>query len=997
MDKIARYAAILLNLWLLPFIIKAQSILPDSLLEQSRLYQQTRQFDSAALIAEQAIAKYSDPNYQAWAYYELGRSQRRLDQLTTATNNLIKAIRNTQDSSLKVKAHYELGISYSDQMQPESAIYHYERALLFNPDTLQLVRIYGGIADEHNYYFGNYLEAEGFYEKALRHLQSLSGSSQTSLLRLLYNLAAVHQQRDDFYAALDYALQATQIAKATQSINLEVCYSLLGTIYHQLQQYPAAITAYESAIEQGVESGGKMNTDLTRYYNNLGLLYSDQEEYEKAIPYFQQAQQIASHHDYPRSVADQADGYQYLGNTYTQLRDFSTAHRYLTQALKLKRRFYGNVHPETARTLEGFSRYYQDQQQLDSALYFQQRALIAEIPEFTQEEILANPSWEQLEDYSRVFGTLSTKAELLYQRYQQSGQLDDLTSAIAIFAKADSLMHLHRVSYEYESSQLQLLEKQKSSYEMAVASCYLAYEATQDEAYARQGLYFMERSKAVILWDVLRDVAARSSLGVSDSLQREERAIKAQMTRLVNEMTEQRRQPTLNQATLDSLQRKRFSLHRRQTRLQEQLTSAYPSYVQLKYASPTLPWDQIEQNLSEQQQNIIEFFWGTHHVYALKLSQKEIRFYRTPISEQLIAAIQRLRQLLQQGPSPNNYEQETGEYLALAFYIYRECLAPAFLDGKLPAHLTLVPDGPLLYLPFEALLTESAPLTNDPDYRTFPYLLRSSTIQYSPSLQVLLNTQTKRETSDSNAFLRLLAFGFTDQLSRTIATEQAGLVAVPGTFKEIKAIERLTSAQLLAGTEASETHFKRYAEDYQVLHLALHGLSDSTNSNNNILFFPAPSDSVNDGELHSFELYDLQLTNTKLAVLSACETGTGRWEAGEGVYSMGRGFAYAGCPSVIMSLWKVNDAFTARIMPTFYRSLFKGARIDQSLRRAKLRFIERANKYQAHPSYWAAFVLQGEPSPIVHYRDTYLAGLLTLLIGFGYFLIGFTRKKKPAR
>ncbi|MGB3589841.1 MAG: tetratricopeptide repeat protein, partial [Tunicatimonas sp.] len=785
MDKIIRYTATLLNLWFLSFAIQAQPILPDSSLEQSRLYSQARQFDSAALVAEQVLTKQSDPDHQAWAYYELGRSQLRLDQLTAATDHLIKAIRNTQDSSLKVKAHFELGKSYSDQIQPESAIYHYERALLFNPDTLQLVRIYSGIADEHNYYFGNYLEAENFYEKALRHLQSLSSSSQASLLLLLYNLSAVHQHREDYYAALDYALQATQIAKATQSINLGVCYSLLGTIYHQLRQYPAAIAAYESAIEQGLESGGNMNSDLTRYYNNLGLLYSDQEKYEKAIPYFQQAQQIASHHNYPQSVADQADGYQYLGNTYTQLHDFATAHRYLTQSLELKRSFYGNIHPETARVLEGLSRYYQEQRQLDSALYFQQQAIIAEIPGFTQDKILANPSWEQLADYSRVFGTLSTKAELLYQRYQQHERLGDLTLAIATFAKADSLMHWHRISYEYESSQLQLLETQKSSYEMAVACCYLAYEATQDEAYARQGLYFMERSKAVILWDVLRDVATRSSLGVSESLQREERAIKAQMTRLVSEMTEERREPTPNQTTLDSLQRKRFSLHRRQTRLQEKLASAYPSYVQLKYASPTLPWGKIEQNLSEQRQNIIEFFWGINHIYALRLSHEGIQFYRTPISERLEGAIQRLRQLLQQGPSPDNYEQETGEYLALAFYIFQVCLAPAFQDGNLPDNLTLVPDGPLLYLPFEALLTESAPLTNDPDYRTFPYLLRSSTIQYSPSLQVLLNTQTKRAISDSNASLRLLAFGFTHQLSRrTIATAQAGLVAVPGTFKE---------------------------------------------------------------------------------------------------------------------------------------------------------------------------------------------------------------------
>ncbi len=994
MNRIICSAYLLLNLF--SQFAGAQTIVSTDLLEQVQQYSKAKQYDSVVLVAEVASSEYSESGRRAQVYYISGRAYRRLGQLAEATNYLTNAIRNTQDSSLKAKAHYELGKTYSGRIQPESAIYHYERAILFSPDTLDFVLIYEGIADEYNYYFANYQEAEEFYEKALRYLQMLSGNKQKILLRLLYNLAAVHQQRGDFYVALDYAQQATQIARETQSSNLEVCYSLLGTIYHELQQYTAATEAYKNAIEQGIESGGDNNPDLTRYYNNLGLLYDTQEQYAEAIPYFEKGQKIASQNPSPQATADQADGYQYLGNTYVGLRDFTTAYQYLTQALQLKRDFYGNTHPEVARTLEGFTRYFQEQHQFDSALFYQQQALIAEIPEFLEDDIAINPTWQQLQDYSRSYLTLNIKAELLYQRYQQSEQLDDLTLAITTFAKADSLMHLHRVSYEYESSQLQLLEDQKYSYEMAIASCYSMYEATQDEAYVRQALYFMERSKAVILWDVLRNVAARSSLGVSDSLQREERTIKTQLTRIISEMTEERRHPYPNRTKLDSLQEKRFSLHRRQTRLQETLAAAYPSYVQVKYASPALPWSKIQHQLAGQTQKIIEFFWGGDYVYALGLTKNTTRFYRVLISDELESQIEQLRQLLQDGPSSEDFMQETQAYLTQAYSVYQTLLAPAFAEQQLlPSQITLIPDGPLSYLPVEALLTEEVPMTDDPDYRKLPYLLRSSTVQYSPSLQVLLSPQ--RSTSESNAYFRLLAFGFTDQLSQMASTQHSGLVALPGTFKEIKAIERLTSAQLLAGPQASETHFKHHAEDYQILHLALHGLADSTNASNNILFFPASSDSINDGELHSFELYDLQLTNTKLAVLSACETGIGRWEVGEGVYSMGRGFAYAGCPSVIMSLWKVNDAFTARIMPSLYSSLLKGSRVDQALQRAKLQFIDRANKYQAHPSYWAAFVLQGEFSPIVQYRDTYLAGFIIVLVSVVYFLLALVRKRKPAK
>ncbi|MEM9831409.1 MAG: CHAT domain-containing protein [Bacteroidota bacterium] len=993
MNRIICSAYLLLNLF--SQFAWAQTIVSADLLEQVQQYSEAKQYDSVILAAEVALSEYSELGRRAQVYYLSGRAYRLLDQLGEATNYLTNAIRNAQDSSLKAKAYYELGKTYSERVQPESAIYHYEQALLYSPDTLVLVLIYEGIADEYNYYFANYKEAEDFYEKALRYQQMFSENNQKTLLRLLYNLAAVHQQRGDFYVALDYAQQAIQIARETQSINLELCFALLGTIYHELVQYSAAITAYENAIGQGIKSGGNTNPDLIRYYNNLGLFYFDQQQYEQAISYYERAQSIASQSLSTQAIADQADSYQHLGNVYTRLHNFTAAHQYLTRALQLKSDFYGDTHPEVARAIEGFSRYYQEQNQLDSALFYQQQALIAEIPDFSAEEVSINPTWEQLQDYSSSYETLNNKAELLYQCYQQSMQPSDLTLAIATFARADSLMHLHRVSYEYESSQLQLLEDQKYSYEMAIASCYLMYEATQDEAYARQALYFMERSKAVILWDVLRNVAARSSLGVSDSLQREERAIKTQLTRVVSEMTEERRSPSPNRTKLDSLQEKRFSLHRRQTRLQETLAAAYPSYVQVKYASPALPWSKVEQQLASQRQMIVEFFWGMDYAYALSLSQDNTSFYRIPITDRLVSRIEHLQHLLQKGPSSQQYIQETQAYLTHAYHIYQSFLAPAFAKHlSLPAQITLIPDGPLSYLPVEALLTEEVTLTDDPDFRVLPYLLRSSTVQYSPSLQVLLNPL--RSASASNAYLRLLAFGFTDRLSSIASTQPAELVALPGTFKEIKAIERLTSAQLLAGPQASETHFKHHAEDYQILHLALHGLADSTNSSNNVLFFPASSDSINDGELHSFELYDLQLTNTKLAVLSACETGTGRWEAGEGVYSMGRGFAYAGCPSVIMSLWKVNDAFTARIMPSLYRSLLKGSRVDEALQKAKIQFIDGANKYQAHPSYWAAFVLQGEFSPIVHYRNTYLAGLLIILISIAYLTIGLARKKRPA-
>ncbi|MEM9673563.1 MAG: CHAT domain-containing tetratricopeptide repeat protein [Bacteroidota bacterium] len=978
----------------------AQPTSSIDLLDQAQQYFSARQYDSSAYFAEQALESYTKPTEQAWAYYHLGRAQRRLDQITKATEQLTSAIRITQDSSLKVRAHYEMGKCYSNAIQPELAIYHYERALLFSPAPIDLVRIYEGIADEHNYYYSNHTDAEIFYEKALGYLQTLTDEHRALLLRLLYNLAATHQQRQDYFTALDYAQQATQLARETQSINLDICYSLLGTIYQQLGRYPEAIEAYQNAIQQVISYHGSDNPDLARYYNNLGLLYSDlgllysdEEQYQIAIEYYEQGRAIAALDHYPLAPSDLADSYQYLGNAHTRLRDFPRAYLFLEQAWQQKKQFFGDQHPEVARALEGLSRYYQEQGKLDTAIYFQQQVLIIKIPDFTATDPLQNPSWEQVQEYTLSFVSLHRKAELLHQRYYQSKQPDDLKRAVAIFLLADSLMHTHRISYEYENSQLHLLEEQKRVYEMALTSCYLLYQTTQDEQYLRHALYFMERSKAVILWDVLRDITHRSSLGVSDSLQQEERALKAQLTKVINDITELRRQPQFDEMTLDSLQQRRFLLHRQQLHQQEELRTAYPNYVQLKYASPMLPYASIQQLVSEEQ-SIIEFFWGYEFVYVFSLSPDQWQLHRLPVSDSLIQSIERLQQLLQKGPSSRNYLTEARQYTTIGHDLYEQLITPAFPTEKsLPSFLTIIPDGPLAYLPFDALLTRPELLSDEPDFRQLPYLLQRSAVQYSPSLQVLISSQANESQSSAN--LRTLAFGFTNQFPNTATSSNSSeLVALPGTFKEIRAIGRFTSAQLLAGPDASETRFKQDAESYQILHLALHGLADSANANNNVIFFPSTADSVNDGQLYSFELYDLQLTNTKLAVLSACETGIGSWKAGEGVYSMGRGFAYAGCPSVIMSLWKINDAFTARIMPTLYRSLYRGERVDKALQEAKLKYIRKAGRYQTHPSYWAAFVLQGEFTPIVQHQNTYEVAIAIILISIVYFGVMFFRKKK---
>lgn len=109
-----------------------------------------------------------------------------------------------------------------------------------------------------------------------------------------------------------------------------------------------------------------------------------------------------------------------------------------------------------------------------------------------------------------------------------------------------------------------------------------------------------------------------------------------------------------------------------------------------------------------------------------------------------------------------------------------------------------------------------------------------------------------------------------------------------------------------------------------------------------------------DGILTAYEVSNLYLPNTKLVVLSACETALGDIKGSEGVYGLQRAFKMAGVENLVMSLWKVPDNETAEFMQLFYNKLFEGKAIDKSFYEAQAAM---RNKYRRSPYKWAAWIL----------------------------------------
>ena len=132
-------------------------------------------------------------------------------------------------------------------------------------------------------------------------------------------------------------------------------------------------------------------------------------------------------------------------------------------------------------------------------------------------------------------------------------------------------------------------------------------------------------------------------------------------------------------------------------------------------------------------------------------------------------------------------------------------------------------------------------------------------------------------------------------------------------------------------------------------------------------------------------------------MLSACETGFGKYEEGEGVMSLGRSFMYAGIPSVVVSLWQVNDYSTSIIMENFYANLSEGMNKDSALQQAKISYLKEAKGILANPAFWSPFIQIGNSSPLIIEKKEHgylypviiFCGFITLFL----IALGFYRKK----
>jgi CHAT domain-containing protein len=313
-------------------------------------------------------------------------------------------------------------------------------------------------------------------------------------------------------------------------------------------------------------------------------------------------------------------------------------------------------------------------------------------------------------------------------------------------------------------------------------------------------------------------------------------------------------------------------------------------------------------------------------------------------------------------------------------------------------NLIVIPEGILSFLPFETFIKKMPDSLTSGYYKDLSYLLYDYNISYSYSST--LYAESRKKTSKKR-IKKLLAFAPKYDSSNVVLTKNQQLFTrqkkyrkelfpIPGVVEEVNSIKNLIRSDVFLSKDATETNFRNVAEFYDILHLAMHTFIDNENPMYSKLIFTLGEDTLNDGFLNTFEIFSLKL-KARMVVLSACSTGEGNFSKGEGVMSLARSFAYAGAPSMLLTLWQVEDKSGVKLMLDFYSGIKKGMSKPEALRYAKMKYIKEAKPENSHPFFWSTYISMGNPASLfrkINFLTTVLliSGIsLILLTGLYYF------------
>lgn len=826
-------------------------------------------------------------------------------------------------------------------------------------DSFNMADSYNTIGINH-YFLADYDSTTYFYEKSYE-IKKRINTSKYELAVSAYNLAIVFEDLGQIESALELYKEAEKNlleSSSTQNFLSDV-YVGLSHLSFYAGDLNKAEEYSEKAMDVGIKSYGENNPNMTFVYVSYANILESQGKNEEAIALLEKSLEIrkSTFGEYHRWTCE---SYYDLANSYVLMQDYEKAENLYKKAIEIGKRIQSNRYLANAQIY--LAKLYLDQEiNLDQAERLLYEGLDKNIGIYGPENEIVSENYRYLaglydirKDENGFFDHLENSlnsanynpdsiqkaiapiqalqslmvlGEWYEDQYRDTSTFDFLIESYSLIDKEVELIKYIQKNFSSDRSKINLANEYRVVFEKGLNLCWKLYQETKEYEYLEKAFELSETNRNTSLLNGLHDIKYKLFSEIPEKSLSFENQIRKELERVKMDLFYEKTANNPDKEAYSDLLNRRLILSNKLDSVHESFARNFPKYQDLKYSNKIVKIRDVQKELDVNTQ-MITYFLGENHLYSFVVSKDSINLLRGDVAEKLVYQTNKLKKDL--------VERKEVEVLSNNLYLFliHQQLFP------LKNNLIIIADNVLSYIPFEILQNNDG-----------SYLLEDYNISYAGSARLFLELE--------NDFFHYNSPNQWAGFSPDYDDENQ----LSSTSDEVKEISDILDGDLYTMDASSKVNFFKNNQNYSILHLAMHGEINQNNSSYNKLLFA-------DGDLTSSEIYTSN-SQANLAVLSACSTGSGKLEKGEGVMSMARAFHFSGIPAVIMSLWKVPDVETKTVMVYFYKHLKKGKSKSEALRMAKLDYLKKTkDKNLKHPYFWSGFVISGNTDALILEQET---------------------------
>jgi len=758
-------------------------------------------------------------------------------------------------------------------------------------------------------------------------------------------------------------------------------YMSLASIYSMMGKYEQAINSYKQTIETGKKMDKRGFSEMLAYWHTGGL-YLSLGQKDTALKYYLEAMsknsenipayQVVSNYViiggfYLKEMKDPDEALKYyeiamkesekiespllrdpfkgicissMGQVYLEKGEYDKAIEKIDKALKSFEELYknyggiGQFDYYLVSNYDLLGKVYQKKGDQKKALFYMNKAI--ECAE-KHAAFATKPSaynhlgnfYYETEEYLKALETYKEALKgaedirspsLLWEYYFSIGKtyekLGNLKEAYNAYNNSINIIENMRNEFKVEELKRDFMQDKIKVYEHMID--ILIKMKKEDKAFDCN-----ERCRSRAFLDILANQKVDIRHGISSELAKKEAELTGRIQFLSSDIRQEKAKPVSSQISAFIEERdstlKKLKIEYRQ--LLEEIKMENPEYMTLITINP-LTLEEIK-SLLDKDTVIVEYFVGENKSYCWITGNNS---FNTVIINHKQHDIENLVKKYREVACDNMTAEKlkSNEWKEISEKLYTILFKE--LEKYMKKRILISPHKILHYLPFQVMSDDKGRM-----------LVEKYDISYLPSASVLKYCQKKNTLKKE----KLLAFD--------LGNFKAGeLPPLPGTEGEVKAISQyFPLKEIYSGKDMSAEILYKKGKDFDLLHLATHGILDRNSPLFSSLVF-------SDRRLNVYEIFDLDL-KTYLVTLSACKTGFSEDASGDELIGLSRAFIYAGTPTICSSLWDVSDRATSELMKSFYFHL----RDKNKTEALKLAQLDIMKKYH-HPFFWAPFVLTGD-------------------------------------